>query len=349
MSTTTATTLSSPLLINDATSDAANTSHPSTHASSKRELHGALAGSGGTLQEALLGLASGVVFGMVSPIVGHPFDTVKTRMQAEPALQHANIRTAVKTIYTREGLAGFYKGFLPPLLGSMAFRGLLFSAYAGAYAACEHVPILHEPMPYTGGLRPSVLIGATVASFARAAIESPLDFIKVRIMLGKHTMDSSHANTSAPSTASSIKDSAKHFVQSPVSTVRHLYHGFTPTLLRTMGLLGSFFVMVDYSVRWIPEVVNAPVYGPFFKGGVCATAAWIFAFPLETAKSVIQADHTGQYKQRGSTMRVLRELVREKGVIKGWYRGFGPGASRSFFANGASMTVYSWFQNILRE
>lgn len=56
---------------------------------------------------------------------------------------------------------------------------------------------------------------------------------------------------------------------------------FIPTLLRTVGLLGSFFVMVDYSVRLIPGVINAPVTGPFFKGGVCATMAWVFAFPFE--------------------------------------------------------------------
>jgi solute carrier family 25 carnitine/acylcarnitine transporter 20/29 len=114
-------------------------------------------------------------------------------------------------------------------------------------------------------------------------------------------------------------------------------------------LLGSFFVLVDYSVRYIPEVVNAPLIGPFFKGGICATAAWIVAFPLETAKSVIQADHTGQYKKvRHATWKAMRDIVAQKGV-KGLYRGFGPGASRSFVANGTSMIVYSWFQDAFRK
>lgn len=137
-----------------------------------------MSGSGSTYQEALLGLASGIVFGAVSPVVGHPFDSVKTRMQAE--LQYHNVGAVeiVRNIYRNEGIFGFYRGFVPPLVGSMAFRGILFSAYSGTYAACEHVPILHNEIPYTGGLRPSVLLGALAASISRASIESPFEFVK---------------------------------------------------------------------------------------------------------------------------------------------------------------------------
>jgi solute carrier family 25 carnitine/acylcarnitine transporter 20/29 len=105
--------------------------------------------------------------------------------------------------------------------------------------------------------------------------------------------------------------------------------------------------MVDYSVRYIPDVVGAPLIGPFFKGGICATTAWLVAFPFETVKSTVQADVTGKFNQQ-STISVLRGIVKEKG-IKGLYRGFGPGAARSFIANGTSMVVYSWFQDQLRQ
>jgi hypothetical protein len=40
-------------------------------------LRGALAGSGSSLQESLFGLWGGVAYGLVSPAVGHPLDTVK--------------------------------------------------------------------------------------------------------------------------------------------------------------------------------------------------------------------------------------------------------------------------------
>jgi solute carrier family 25 (mitochondrial carnitine/acylcarnitine transporter), member 20/29 len=319
------------------------------------KLGGALVGNGSAFEEAMIGLASGIIFGFVSPCIGHPFDTVKTRMQCDAAYQTATFRHTVLQIYRTEGvLRGFYRGFIPPLIGSMAFRGLLFSSYAASYSACESVPMLQQEIPFTGGLRPSVLIGALTASFARASIESPLDFIKVRYMIGKEAMQGSSsssptavgANGNTGATVSSMQ-ALKQFASSPVRNIQHLYKGFLPTLFRTMGLLGSFFIMIDYSIRYIPDVVNSPM-GPFFKGGICATAAWVFAFPFESAKSAIQGDTVGRYQNMG-TAKVMAALYRERGLWHGLYRGFGPGASRSFVANGISMTVYSWFQELVRN
>ena len=297
-------------------------------AQNDNSLHGALAGTGSSVEEALLGFMSGVVFGLVSPIVGHPLDTIKTKMQAEAAYQSSTFTRTVQQVWRLEGLSGLYRGIGPPLLGSMVFRGLSFSAYSGTYAACERVTVLKEPIPYTGGIRPSVLVAAMAASFARATVESPLDFIKLRSQIGKEAM---------------------HATSNPIVQLRHLYQGYLPTLLRTMGLLGSFFIMVEYSLIYVPDVINAPLIGPFFKGGVCATAAWVFAFPFETVKSVIQADHTGKYtSMKHATWKVMGQIQRERG-IKGLYRGFGPGASRSFIANGTSMVVYGWFQDAIRK
>jgi hypothetical protein len=225
----------------------------------------------------------------------------------------------------------------------MLYRGAGFSAYSGAYSASSKVPVLNEPIPFTGGLKPNVLVGALAASVVRATIESPLDFIKLRNQIGQDVMQDASQNRMAP------QSTLRSFFSSPVMNIRHLYYGYSATLFRTMGLFVPFFCAIDYSVRYIPHVVNAPLVGPFFKGGICSTAAWAFAFPFETAKSVIQADTTGKYKKlRGGTWKVLYQLYTEGGV-KRLYRGFAPGAGRSFVANGASMIVYSWFQDFVRQ
>jgi len=44
---------------------------------------------------------------------------------------------------------------MPPLLGSTAYRGVLFSAYSAAFAACKDTP-LAKPVPGAGGLAPAV-------------------------------------------------------------------------------------------------------------------------------------------------------------------------------------------------
>jgi len=303
------------------------------------KLKGAVAGTGSTTEEALRGLIGGALFGMVSPVVGHPFDTVKTKMQGEaPYTSMKSVREVVRHIYWQGGgIRAFYQGFVPPLLGSAFYRSVLFSTYAATYSACEHVPALSEPMPLTAGLRPSVLLGACAAAFARATIESPFEFIKVRKQVG------STWQLAAPTKVTPL------FMAKQLA---HVYQGYIPTLKRTVLLLGSFFVLVDYSVRFIPHVINAPLVGPFFKGGICATAAWVLAFPFETVKNVMQSDLANKYvcantKQRLSSWQVFKYLYQTQGV-KSLYRGFVPGASRSFFANGASMLVYTWFQDATR-
>ena len=230
--------------------------------------------------------------------------------QAESAYHDATFRQTVAGTFRTDGLRGFYRGFVLPLLGSMLYRGAGFSAYSGAYSACSEIPFLQRDIPFTGGLKPCVLVGAMASAMTRATIESPLDFIKLRYQIGERI----HAG-------SSTQQFARSFLTSPIQNIQHLYHGYSITLLRTMGLLGSFFVLIDYSVRYIPDIVNAPLIGPFFKGGICATAAWSFAFPFETAKSVIQGDTTRRYKNvPGSTWIVLKELYSEGG-IKRLYRG----------------------------
>lgn len=301
-----------------------------------KKLGGAMAGQGSSFEEAALGLISGAVFGMISPVIGHPFDRVKTTMQTSAA--HHNLVGTISQIYRGEGVRGFYKGFVPPLAASVVFRSLQFSTYSGTYAACSHYRLLNDPIPFTGGLRPSVLLGGLAAACTRAVIETPLEYVKVRLMTGQ-----------TATVGGGLVPTLKALAKSPVSTIGQMYQGFTPTLLRTIGLLGSFFVMTDYAVRYIPDVVNTPLLGPFFNGGICATAAWTLAFPFESAKSIIQADTTGKYnKMRSATFVVIRQLYHERGLVKGLYRGFAPGAGRSFVANGISMIVYAGFQDYLR-
>ena len=44
----------------------------------------------------------------------------------------------------------------------------------------------------------------------------------------------------------------------------------------------------------------------------------------------------------------VRYVLRERGGIRGLYRGIGPGLTRSLFANGCSMIVYDQCQKAFR-
>ena len=64
-------------------------------------------------------------------------------------------------------------------------------------------------------------------------------------------------------------------------------------------------------------------------------------WPFETIKNQIQANTEGPK----NIMQRLLWVGKEQG-LSGLYRGFLPGASRSLIANGISMLVFEWCQNL---
>lgn len=269
-----------------------------------------LAGDGDGASEGLRGLVCGVVFGATSPLVGHPIDSVKTTMMARAGyLRGSALATAAGLVRT-EGVLALYRGLLPPLAGSAVFRSVQFSTYAAAYGACRDVPQLCEPIPALAGVQPRVLLAALVSSTARSLIETPLEYVKIRRQLNEP------------------------WVASPVRA----YAGFGLAWARMVVALGGYFVLMDVTERRYGATFAAsPVAGAFVQGSLCATAAWAAAWPLELLRTTAQAGVAPGATALQRTALVLRE----RGGLRGLYRGIGPGLLRSLVANGAATLAYT--------
>jgi hypothetical protein len=277
-----------------------------------------LVGGGDGATEGLRGLFCGVVFGLTSPLIGHPLDSIKSKMQAQPDYLHGSTFSNLSKILRNEGFLALYRGLLPPLLGSSIFRSVQFSAYGLAQGASRDSPELTTPIPFAGGMQWRVVTSGVFAASCRALIESPLEFIKVRRQTGQTWRV-------APTIAESLRN--------PFREVASLYTGFSMTWARTAGLMTSFFMMVghtsigssdrvcqcdpvgpgsplglpccspcptgpcttaahsmalcvqvDHLERHHPDIVAVPLLGPFIKGGVCATIGWILVWPFENVR-----------------------------------------------------------------
>ena len=281
-------------------------------------------GSGTTAEEALRGLLCGVAFGVASPLAAHPLDVLKSRMQALPALATGNSLAALRHTLASGGPAALYRGLAPPLFGSAVYRSLQFSAYSATYAACARARALCEPLPGLAGLQPRVLLAGAAATTARALLETPLEVVKVRRQLGLEVGGGGRGG---------------------LALARHLYTGFALTWGRLYIALGGFFALVDHMDRHHPAAFAAPVVGSFLKGGVCATATWALAWPLEVVKSQVQS---GLHPGGGGAGARLRAIVRERGAV-GLLRGAGPGLLRSLVGNGAALTAYDVCKAAIRE
>ena len=157
-----------------------------------------------------------------------------------------------------------------------------------------------------GGVEARVIAGGAFAGVCRSLVESPLDLIKTRRQTGA---DISLTN---------------------LPPLKDLFRGFPATVTRNMLLLSTFFVFLD----------RLTALSTFARGGAATTAAWTLVWPLDVAKSRLQSVEGS----RGSTSlyQALADAARD-GTL---YRGYAAGITRSFVANGASLAVYQFCQDM---
>ncbi|KAK2567275.1 Acyl-coenzyme A diphosphatase NUDT19 [Acropora cervicornis] len=228
----------------------------------------------------------GVLYGTTSVAVGHPFDTIKTKMQAQKGFEHEGmIRTFARTVKA-QGIRGLYKGSIPPLWGSGIYRSTQFAVFEALYTYFNGFG--RQEIPLTGGLQVRVLLAGAAASTARAIIETPLELAKIRRQTGQTWQ------------------------------FKGLYRGFGVTWYRTMGLMCTYFILLDSGRRKFPDLFRRPILGPFLTSGIAATD-----LPV-----VVR----------------MRLVIKERGGLSGLYRGIVPGSIRSFMSNGTSMIAMSWAQ-----
>ena len=74
-----------------------------------------MVGTGSSTLELLYGSLSGLAFGLVSPLASQPFDTLKTKMQAEAQYARQGMGTVATRVLRADGFAGLYRGILPTI------------------------------------------------------------------------------------------------------------------------------------------------------------------------------------------------------------------------------------------
>lgn len=124
-------------------------------------------------------LASGTVGGAAQLIVGHPFDTIKVKLQSQPAPlpgqppKYTGAMDAVKKTVAAEGAGGLYKGMGAPLATVAAFNAVLFTVRGQMEVLLRSQP----GAPLT--VQQQVIAGAG-AGVAVGLLACPTELIKCR-------------------------------------------------------------------------------------------------------------------------------------------------------------------------
>ncbi|CAN1256682.1 Mitochondrial carnitine/acylcarnitine carrier-like protein [Linum perenne] len=261
-------------------------------------------------------LAAGTVGGAAQLVVGHPFDTIKVKLQSQPvplpgqAPKFSGAIDAVKQTVAAEGMGGLYKGMGAPLATVAAFNAVLFTVRGQLEA------LLRTHPGATLTIEQQVACGAG-AGVAVSFLACPTELIKCRLQAQSALAVSDGATIAAVKYGGPM-DVAKQVLRTE-GGVRGLFKGLVPTMAREIPGNAAMFGVYELVKRTMAGGEDTSKLG---RGSL----------------SVIQVDDFKNPKFSGS-IDAFRKIVASEGV-KGLYKGFGPAMGRSIPANAACFLAY---------
>jgi len=126
---------------------------------------------------------------VVGVAAGFPFDSVKTRMQTH---HYDSMLQCVKHTYHEEGMRGFFRGIIPPLITVSIIKSVSFSVYEETKKFLRERSALFNGDSLMSVAAISTLGGAASGSFI-ATLSCPLELVKIQKQLEQLLLTSSMA------------------------------------------------------------------------------------------------------------------------------------------------------------
>ncbi|KAF6154552.1 hypothetical protein GIB67_027825 [Kingdonia uniflora] len=294
--------------------------------------------------EVVKDLTAGTVGGAAQLMVGHPFDTIKVKLQSQPAPlpgqppKFSGAMNAVKQTIAVEGVGGLYKGMGAPLATVAGLNAVLFTVRGQMEALLRSEP----GTPLT--ISQQVLCGAG-AGVAVSILACPTELIKCRLQAQSALADLSSAGGGVK--YGGPMDVARHVLKSE-GGARGLFKGLVPTLAREVPGNAAMFGVYEAIKQYLAGDKDTSKLGRgslVVAGGLAGASFWISVYPTDVIKSVIQVDDYKNPKFSGS-IDAFKKILASEGV-KGLYKGFEPAMARSIAANAACFLAYEMTRSSL--
>ena len=273
-------------------------------------------------KEAIFGLITGMQFGITIVIVGQPFDTVKTKMQAQEEYKSKSFLQSINSIYKQEGLKGFYRGGTSIVLGSSLFRSAQLSIFEAIHSRFDRNNLKNKnyekyftyEIPYTMGLEVRTVVAGLACGVGRALVECPFEFVKVR------------------------KQTQKKI------NLKHIYQGIWPLTLRNSLMMCLGMSLLD-SIRRNTNAW-ATSLGIFMASGFCSLFAHLIIWPIEVFKNYQMAS---EKKEMLNMKKVIKINISNYGIFGGLFRGLLPGLISSVMRNGIALIIFQKTQRFITQ
>eukprot|EP00026_Physarum_polycephalum_P013593 Phypoly_transcript_14010.p1 GENE.Phypoly_transcript_14010~~Phypoly_transcript_14010.p1 ORF type:complete len:303 (-),score=26.70 Phypoly_transcript_14010:18-926(-) len=274
---------------------------------------------------------AGTLSGAACLFTGHPFDTIKVRMQTQQGTEGA-ISTFTRTV-RNEGILAVYKGVTSPLVGMMFETAVLFVVYGQLKAILQKDP----KVPLT---IPQLSIAGGLSGVATSLVLTPVELAKCRLQIQTGKV----GDTSAQKYKSPLHCLIVTFRE---EGIRGCFRGLGPTLAREAPGNVAFFGVYEWCKRALtPEGKTVDQLGLgslVLSGGLGGVAYWSVFYPADVAKSRIQT----MDKQIGF-FTCLKQIYQTEGR-RGLYRGYIPTVIRAFPANAVMFSSYEMISRLLSK
>eukprot|EP00873_Tetraselmis_striata_P021648 jgi/Tetstr1/441912/TSEL_030120.t1 len=301
---------------------------------------------------------AGTCGGISVTLVGHPFDTIKVRLQTQPSVNplYGGFLDCAKKTVQWEGVPGLYKGVMSPLAGQMFFRATLFGSFGGSKRwLSTNADGTTRPLATLDFYKAGAMTGA-IAAFT----EGPIDFYKSQIQYQIIKSKTDPAYKPAYTTVSAcVKATIKQSglrgpfqLEDPVSGARA--RGLGATIARNVpanaAYLGSFEVMKrELAKANNCSVAELPLSTVAAAGGFGGLLYWIGVFPIDVIKSAMMTDSIVKGERQFPTMLSTAKQLWAEGGLGRFYRGFTPCILRSCPANAAMLVTVDYVGNQLNK
>ncbi|XP_074272245.1 mitochondrial arginine transporter BAC1-like [Silene latifolia] len=282
---------------------------------------------------------AGLIAGFATVFTGHPFDTVKVKLQKHNTEVHGikyrnGLHCAAK-IFQIEGVRGLYRGASSSLIGIGFESSVLFGIYTQTKQKLQG-------NLQSSGPNPSVIIPAAACSGAIISVVlSPTELVKCRLQVQGNS-----------NKYSGPLDCVLKTLRTDGAT--GIFRGGATTFLRE-SLGNAVFFTVYESVRHVTHLKlkdtshentsNMAELGiGILSGGLAGVASWSTVLPLDVAKTMIQTNPDHKFTRNPFT--VLNTVYRQAG-LRGCYAGLSPTIMRAFPANAAAVVTWEFAMKIL--
>ena len=278
---------------------------------------------------ACINYLAGVAGGVSVVFVGHPFDTIKTRMQSAPAGFYKGTIDTVQQTMRFEGPKGFYAGLASPLLGQMFFRAASFMTFYATVRAVSTSPTFGGvPMGASGKL-PSptsaqLLLSGGITGLVISAIETPIDLVKTKLQI---QIFEARLNPKAIPAFTTFRGCVEHIIKT--DGVRALFQGSSATILRNVPANALFFPINEIVKQKLAlnancTIADLSISEKLVAGASAGLGYWILTYPLDAVKGRVMAT---PFVDRRSWLSVAKTLK-----FSEFFVGIVPCAVRSLFA-----------------